>query len=55
MGQAKLRGTREERVAIAQQLPPKPRKFSNREIRLMAHRAAIEIVEKSLGPLFKQR
>jgi hypothetical protein len=44
MGQAKARGTKEQRVAEALSQPPKPRKMSNREVRVLAYTTAVQFV-----------
>ncbi len=53
MGQAKLRGTLAERIEQAKDKPPRRKKLSNRELRLMAVQAAAEMVEKILGPILR--
>jgi hypothetical protein len=46
MGQAKARGTREQRVKEATSAPPKARKMSNREINEAALKAAMGYVSE---------
>ena len=51
MGQAKARGTKEQRVAEAFSQPPKPRKMSNREARELAYTTAMEYMHNCFTQL----
>ena len=49
MGQARARGTKEQRVQQALALPPKPRRTGAREQREVAMQCALEFMDKILS------